>query len=914
MMYAGQPDAFDPEEAKLLAELAGDLSYGIGALRHRGERAQAEAEAERAARDWQATFDATNDAIWILDRDHRVLRTNKIAERFFHRPCAEMLGQRCWAIVHGTAEPHPSCPFVRARQSGHRETMELQVGGRWLEVTVDPILDATGQYSGAVHIVSDITERKRAEEALRNSEAQLRAILDATPFPIALVDADDNKIDFWSRSALTLFGHTAPTASEWYQIAYPDSDYRRGVINRWKPCLEEARLSGQAVNTGEYRVACRDGSVRICELFAAFIADRLIVTFNDITERKQGEAALRESEARFRRLSDATFEAVVIHKGGVLLSANDQYFEMFGYTPDELLGKQALPLTVAPEAIGYLTKQVESGGLGPYESIGVRKDGTSFPIEIRVREAEHEGQRIRVGAIRDISERKQAEKRFREQAALLDAANDAIYVRALDQTVTYWNSGAERLYGWSRAEALGRKITDLGDLDHAAFAVAHAALLEQGYWSGELKKTSKEGKERLVFCRWTLLRDEQGRPKDVLAINTDITEKKQLETQFLRAQRMEAIGALAGGIAHDLNNILTPILMTVPLLRETVSDSESREMLDTTLACAKRGADIIRQLLTFARGQPGVRVPLPMRHLLREMSEIIRETFPRNINLAVTVCEGLWSVLGDATQIHQALMNLCVNARDAMPDGGTLTLAAENLTLDEAFAALTPDARPGAYVCVSVTDTGTGIPREQLERVFDPFFTTKEIGKGTGLGLPTVLGIVRGHGGFVRVESRVGQGTRFEFSLPASPEAKAISAPAWEAPLPRGRGELVLVVDDEAAVRDVVQRTLEKHDYRVLAAADGSEALALFGEHHAEVKAVIADMMMPGMDGPALVRALRKGEPRLPILGMTGLAEQGGFKGLKDLDVSELLGKPFPMGTLLVALHHALTAAAPESG
>jgi PAS domain S-box-containing protein len=502
-------------------------------------------------------------------------------------------------------------------------------------------------------------------------------------------------------------------------------------------------------------------------------------------------------------------------------------------------------------------------------------------------------------------ERIRAEEQLREQAALLDAATDAIYVRTLDHTVTYWNAGAERLYGWPRAEALGRKITDLVGLESVAFTAAQAALLEQGHWSGELTKTSKAGNEEVVFCRWTLLRDEQGRPREVLAINTDITGQKQMEANFLRIQRMEGIGALAGGIAHDLNNILAPILMVGPLLRETVSDPESRQMINTVESCVQRGADIIKQLLTFARGKPGARAPLPVRHLLNEMQKIIRETFPRNIQSRVNFPKDLWPILGDATQIHQALMNLCVNARDALPEGGTLTLAAENLTLDETAAALAPEAKPGAYVRVSVTDTGTGIAPEHLDRIFDPFFTTKEIGKGTGLGLATVLGIVRGHGGFVRVNSRVGQGTTFELYLPASPEAKAAGTPAAVALPPRGQGELILVVDDEAAVREIMRQTLEKYGYRVIAAGEGAEALALFGQHP-EIKAVITDMMMPGMDGPKLVRALRQLDARLPILGMTGLAERAGVKGLEALNLPAVLNKPFAGVDLLAALHEAL--------
>jgi hypothetical protein len=343
-----------------------------------------------------------------------------------------------------------------------------------------------------------------------------------------------------------------------------------------------------------------------------------------------------------------------------------------------------------------------------------------------------------------------------------------------------------------------------------------------------------------------------------------------------------------------------------------VSDSEGQQMIDTMEACAQRGADIIKRLLIFARGRPEARVVLPLRQLLREMSKLIGETFPRNIRPLVNMPDDLWTVLADATQIHQALMNLCVNARDAMPNGGTLTLTAENQTLDEASAVMTPEAKPGDYVCVSVTDTGTGIATEHRERIFDPFFTTKEIGKGTGLGLATVLGILRGHGGFVRLESRVGHGTTFRLYLPASRGAETFAGTDHEPPPPPGHGELILVVDDEAPVREVVQRALEKQGYQVLAAAEGAVALTLFKQHRAEVRAVITDMMMPGMDGPSLVRALRQLDAQLPILGMTGLTSKGVAEGAEGFDLPTVLAKPFTGVKLLVALHETLTMPRPQ--
>ena len=511
-----------------------------------------------------------------------------------------------------------------------------------------------------------------------------------------------------------------------------------------------------------------------------------------------------------------------------------------------------------------------------------------------------------VHIVSDITARKQAEERISEQAALLDAANDAIYVRALDYTVTYWNDGAERLYGWTRAEALGRKTTDLGDVDHEAFAAAHAALLERGNWSGELKKTTKTGRECVVFCRWTLLRDKQGRPREVLAINTDVSEQKQLTAQFLRAQRVESVGRLAGGIAHDLNNILAPILMVGPLLRDALASEEHRSVLDMVVKSAQRGADIVKQLLLFARGTEGQKVPLPAGLLIKEMAKIVRETFPKSITLTTEFSKELWTIMGDPTQLHQVLLNLCLNADDAMPDGGTLTLAAENVTLDECYARMIPEAKAGPYVVLQVADTGTGIPPEIMDKIFDPFFTTKGPDKGTGLGLATVLGIVKSHGGFIQVESRVGHGSQFKVYLPAVPAPASASSPAPAPCLPKGNGELILVVDDEPSIRNVTRQTLEKNGYRALTAAEGTEAMALYAQHQAEIQMVLTDLLMPIMDGVATIRALREKSATLKIIATSGEASKSKLKEIADLPLQAFLQKPFTAETLLVTVQKVL--------
>jgi len=515
-----------------------------------------------------------------------------------------------------------------------------------------------------------------------------------------------------------------------------------------------------------------------------------------------------------------------------------------------------------------------------------------------------------VGISRDITERKQAEERTREQAALLDQASDAIYVMALDCTIQYWNCGAERIYGWSTAEALGRKTTDLITTDKPGGADVIAAVVQNGDWSGERRQTTKAGRPVDTWSRLTLLRDDQGQPRKILVISTDITAKKELEARFLRAQRLESIGALASGIAHDLNNVLAPIIMGAELMRPFVTIERGQHVLAMIEASARRGADIVRQVLTFARGTGGDPVSVQPVHLVRDVVRILDESLPKNIQIEDESAAGIWPVNVDATQLHQALMNLCINARDAMPDGGRLILSAENVSIDEATAAQTPGAHEGRYVRLRVRDTGTGIAPEQQKRIFEPFYTTKALGKGTGLGLSTALGIVRNHGGFMRLDSHVGQGTTFDLFIPASPAPVSAAAPGPERPWPQANGELVLVVDDETAVREVVRRALEAFGYRVISCPTGAEAIVRFRASQNDVRLVVTDIMMPEMDGPALALALRAIAPSVPILGITGACDSATVQQLQTLSFTTLLAKPFTVGELLTAVLKAIGAAA----
>jgi two-component system, cell cycle sensor histidine kinase and response regulator CckA len=454
---------------------------------------------------------------------------------------------------------------------------------------------------------------------------------------------------------------------------------------------------------------------------------------------------------------------------------------------------------------------------------------------------------------------------------------------------------------------LGKTAAELFNRESASQLAENLLIVaEKGFWQGELEQVTKSGKEVKIASRWTLVRDESGQPKSILVVNSDITEKKQLEKQFYRAQRLESIGTLASGIAHDFNNILTPMLAVSHLLplKFPHLDEQTRQMLEILEVSANRGASLVKQVLSFSRGQEGKRVTLQVEHLLSEVVTIANRTFPKSIQISANIPRmELWTISADTTQIHQVLMNLIVNARDAMPNGGSLTISAENRYLDENYAAMNLEAHQGSYVMIAISDTGSGISPELLERIFDPFFTTKEVGKGTGLGLATVMGIVKNHGGFVKVYSEMGNGTQFQVYLPASEER--LSQPILEEKLPIGNGELILIVDDEPTIRQVAKTSLENYNYRTLFASDGIEALSLYGKHQNEISVVLIDMMMPNLDGLTAIRALQIMNPQVRAIATSGLASNSQLA--LSVNVKTFLLKPYTLKDLLNALHEVIS-------
>jgi PAS domain S-box-containing protein len=585
---------------------------------------------------------------------------------------------------------------------------------------------------------------------------------------------------------------------------------------------------------------------------------------------------------------DAFNEQVVLSGSPSILKVNESTRTSVADLEDELrkmpIDWLGIPLKTASGTIGVLGIQ-------------------NFSSTVRFGDSEKSLLSLLSGQIGTAIERKQSDEKIREQATLLSKSQDAITVETIDGVVTYWNEGATKVFGWRSDEVVGKTSGSLMKEKIPANAVeARNRTLKDGEWAGELTVLNRSGQELILDCRWKLLTDIEGNPRTIMKVCTDITQRKSLELQFMRAQRLESIGTLAGGIAHDLNNVLSPIMMSVRALKRRLEDEQSEKILQAIESSAKRGADMVRQVLMFGRGARGERVVLQPRHVMREIFSIASETFPKSIRVEHNMPKDLWTVLGDATQLHQVLLNLCVNARDSMPEGGVLTISAENMTFDEERAKMNIDAKPGKYVAIAVNDTGTGIPPGLLDKIFEPFFTTKEFGKGTGLGLSTALAIVKAHGGFMSVHSEINRGSSFRIYLPATELEEIDSAKEIDLDRYVGHGELILVVDDESSIREIARATLEAYRYQVLLAGDGAEAIAVFVKNMDDVKVIIIDNMMPVLDGKSAIAALRRMETDVKIIATSGLEEEAPFAE----QIDAFIGKPFTGEKLLKTVHEVL--------
>ena len=731
-------------------------------------------------------------------------------------------------------------------------------------------------------------QRNATQDALRLSRQEMERILDAVPERILRFD---------HTLRVQYVNHAAARGDPIVKVGMHVDELDVPFVHRarWRSMLERALASGVAERFD------MDGVLSPYSFDVSVVplpyadAQSVLVVLRDITERMR-------AQARYETLFASNVVGVFFcDADGVITQANRALLDIAGRDAAEVAGRRITLqdlMTPAAHAVhaARLREIHEHGVLPPAPAELLHRNGASVPVLLASAVVEQTAGEI-VTFVVDETATRRAEVDKRNQTLLLDSARDAIILRDMEGRIHFWNEGAQRLYGWSREEALGKRLPDLvgvpGDSSGSAIDVS---LLSRGEWQGEQQQRTRNGSQIVVDSRCSLIPASYGEPSMALVINTDITERKSLERQLLHAQRLESLGTLAGGIAHDLNNILMPILMGTEFLHRIGLPPAAMQTVERIAASSRRGADIIRQLLTFARGHRAEGEITKPQRLVTEVERMLRETIPPSIEIEAYVDPDVWSIACDPTQVLQVLLNLGLNARDAMPQGGKLAIHAENVDIDAQYAKMYTGATPGAYVMLSVSDTGAGIPPETLDRIFEPFFTTKAVGSGTGLGLATARSIVRNHGGFIHVYSEPGI-TVFKVYLPAVYGTAADRPEEAPTPIVAGNGELVLVIDDEMAIRDVTAATLKSFGYRVLTAGDGSEGIALYAQNP-DVALVLTDMLMPVIDGPTTIRAVRKLNPNVRVIGMSGFTRQHMAGAAPDV----MLQKPFRAADLLNAI------------
>ncbi len=749
---------------------------------------------------WQAIFEASPAGITLLDAQGDWLDINSAGLTLLDADSrARLQGHSIYPLIVESSRSDFRDLVARVFR-GETRTLEFEIislkgARRFVEIQASPLRDERQTTMALLGLMRDLTAQKQTEAELRAVQTYHHEIFAQNKYPMWFYDSETLAFLEVNEAALNAYGFTreeflAMTIRE----IRPPEDLPQLLANLALDA--SARLSPRQFRHRKKDGTTIDVDIHSHDLTYAGRPARLVAA-RDITAQTRAGQLLRENEERLQSMLTAMDNIVWSMSADArqVLYLNPATARIYGrpvtdfyHNPDLWLEAIYPPDQSIVEAAFATLFQA---GFADVEYRIVRPNGELRWLHTRSRLIRDEdGGLIRIDGLgTDITERKQSEARLLEQAMLLNQVQESIILLDLQARVLFWNPGAEQLYGWRAAEVMGETLE--GKIYHPdqVYQQAVAELFQRGSWKGELRQFTKDGTEIIVQGYWTVVSDDAGKPKSILGVNHDITEKKALEAQFLRAQRLESIGTLASGIAHDLNNVLSPMAISVYLLRMQGQTPASQEILSTMDDLIERGAGMIQQVLSFVRGSSGEQVVLSPKHVLREIVGILKEALPKSITLKYSAAAQLSSIFGDPTQLHQAVMNLCVNARDAMPEGGILTISAENCVVDDLHAGMTSEVRPGHYVLIMVADTGEGITPKIRAKIFAPFFTTKDAGKGTGLGLSTAQSIIQKKGGFITVDSEVGQGTQFKIYLPIVTSELLSEKSLASLPLPRGQAD-----------------------------------------------------------------------------------------------------------------------------
>ena len=619
----------------------------------------------------------------------------------------------------------------------------------------------------------------------------------------------------------------------------------------------------------------------------------------EIAERRIVEEALRQSEEKYRDVVERATDGIVIIQEGLIRYANRQLAAMAGLSPAEIIGtsfdKYVHPKSL-PQVMEFYRRRVAGQHAPPvYETVLMSRSGEPIHAELNAGLITYEGKPADLVIVRNTTERIRADAEKARLTLAVEQTADSVIITDPTGIIQYVNPAFERMAGYSRAEAMGKtpRLLKSGKQDRALYEQLWRTLRGGQVWRGRLQNRRKDGGIYICDVTITPTRNENGEIINFLGVQRDVTRELQMEEQYLQAQKMESIGRLAGGIAHDFNNIMTAVLGFGSMVLDQLPDNHPlRHAVEQIVSAGERATNLTRQLLTFSRKQMMEIRVLDINAVVNDMNQLLRRALGEDIELLLELNEDAGSVKADAGLLQQVVMNLAINARDAMPRGGRLTILTSQAVLDERFCRSRIDVKPGDYILLSVKDNGTGMPPEVLQHVFEPFFTTKPKGKGTGLGLATVYGIVRQCNGHVEIETAVNEGTEIKVWLPRVEPISDTLHVELEDRVQRG-SETILVVEDEPIVRDLTIRILKSLGYRVLDAGHGREALELIAKYTQPIHLVLTDVVMPQMGGPELAEKLAELKPTIKILFTSGFTESAVMERGVALGKLQLVQKPY---------------------
>jgi PAS domain S-box-containing protein len=884
-------------------------------------RQQAEQEMRDSEERFRALAEGSVDVIMRFDLDHRHLYVNPAVEKITGMPAADFIGKSHDELGY----PADLVSFWKDAldtviETGRVYRTEFTLpNGVWLDWILVPEFAPGGKVSGIITSARDISERKKVETELEKEKRFSETVLESLPglFFVYRIENGTPRLIQYNRNHAILTGYledelNAMTPS---QLLAPED----------QPCVQQA--VAEILEKGESQVRAslvnKNGSTTPYDFYARKLdagddEGYILGVGIDISDSLKAQEALVESENRYHALFENANDAIMVLKDGVYMMCNAKTNELFGCTDAEILGQTPFDFSppLQPEGEDSREESIRkidaamAGRPQRFEWCHRRADGTLFDADVSLNVIDVSGEKSILAIVRDITERKQTETALRQFALVIEQASEIVVITDIAGNITYVNPAFEQITGYRQDEVIGKnpRILKSGKVDPETYRNLWETISRGAVWSGRLVNRKKDGtiytEEATISPLWT----PGGKVRNYVGVKRDVSHELELEEQFFQAQKMEAIGQLAGGVAHDFNNLLQVILGYGGMVLDAGEEGgKENEMLKEMMDAAGRARTLVRQLLAFSRKQVLELENVDLGAVVSDMAKMITRIIGEHITFNIASEPGGKRVLADKGQLEQVLLNLCVNARDAMDADGRLTIETGAMELDEAFCEINAWARPGKYVLLSVSDTGCGMDEETRKHIFEPFYTTKGEGKGTGLGLATVFGIIRQHKGMIHVYSEKGAGTIFRIYFPFCEEAECAGKPARE-PVPRGGTETILLADDDTAVCMVAEAILRKAGYTVLTARDGEEAIALYGRHADAIALAILDVVMPKLGGRAVFDHIRKKDPELSVLFSSGYSAGGIHRQFVLEEGMQLIQKPYKYADLLRKIRQLLDA------